>query len=46
MFEKDWTACLEYDNHARLNSQHNWGDLYDHLMSMRIFTLIMNKIFI
>ena len=22
------------------------GDLYDHLMSMRIFTLMMNKIFI
>jgi hypothetical protein len=26
--------------------QHDWRDIYDHLMSMRIFTLIMNKIFI
>ena len=26
--------------------EHNQGDPYDHLMSMRIFTLIMNKIFI
>jgi hypothetical protein len=23
-----------------------WGDLYEHLMSTRTFTLILNKIFI
>ena len=28
------------------NSQQNWGDLYDHVMNSRIFTLTMNKIFI
>jgi hypothetical protein len=26
-------------------SQYDWGNLYDYLMSTRIFTLIMNKIF-
>ena len=30
---------------ARLNIQHNWEDLYDHMVSTRTFTLIMNKIF-
>ena len=43
--------CLEeighcaqrYANHARFSGQHDWGDLYGHLMSTRIFTLIMNK---
>ena len=30
-------------NHSRLNGQHN-GVLHDHLMSLRIFTLIINKI--
>ena len=33
-------------NHSRLNSQHNWGGLYDHSMSMRIFTVIVKMIFI
>ena len=28
------------------NSQHDHGGLFDHLMSRRIFTLIMNKIYI
>ena len=31
MFERDWIACLKYDNHSRLKSQHNWGgDLFEH----------------
>ena len=38
--------CSKYDNRSRLNSQHNWRDLYDHLTSTRIFTLRINKIFI
>ena len=46
MFDIDWTMCSEYANHSRLNSQHNWGDLYVHLMGTIIFTLIMNMIFI
>ena len=37
---------LQCDINSRLNSQHNWRDLYNHLMSARIFTLITNKIFI
>ena len=27
-------------------SQHDWGDLYDHLLSTKIFTLIIYKIII
>ena len=40
-----WTMCLKYHNHSKLNSQHNRGNLYDHFMSKRIFTLIMYKMF-
>jgi hypothetical protein len=28
------------------HSKHYWGDLYDHLMRMKSFTLILNKMFI
>ena len=37
--------CSKYPNYSKLSSQHNWEDLYDHLISMRNFTLIMSKIF-
>ena len=37
---------LKNDNHFRANSQQYWGDLYDHLMNTKTFTLITNKIFI
>ena len=30
----------KYD--SRFNSQHNWKDLYEHLMSMRVFTLMFH----
>ena len=36
--------CLKYANRFRRDSQHDWEDLYDNLMSARIFTLIMYKI--
>ena len=42
MFKQDWTTCLEYANHARLNSQHQLGALHDHLVSTRIFILVMD----
>ena len=42
---RDWIARSKFHNCARLNNQHNWEDLYDHLMSTGTFTLIMNKIF-
>ena len=38
--------CSKYVNHSKLNSQHDWRDLHDHLKSMRIFTLRMTKIFV
>jgi hypothetical protein len=34
---------LQCDINSRLNSQHNWRDLYNHLMSARIFTLITTQ---
>ena len=37
---------LKIDILFRLNNQHNWEDLCDNLRNMRIFILIMNKIFI
>ena len=43
VFRRDWTTCSK---HSRLNSQHNWRDLYDCLMSTQIFTLKLNAIFI
>jgi hypothetical protein len=45
VFKREWPTCSKYDNHSKFNSQHNWEDLHDHLMSTRIFTLIINKIF-
>ena len=33
-------------NHSKFNIQYNWGDPHDHLVSMRIFILIIVKIFI
>ena len=45
MLEKNWTMCSNYNNHARFYNQHYWENLYDHLMSIRIFTLIMNNIY-
>ena len=41
--QRNWIVGSEYIYHSRLNSQHNWGNLEAHLISMRIFTLIINK---
>ena len=30
-----------YASHSKLNGQHDWRDLYDHLMGMSILTMIM-----
>ena len=46
VFKRDWIAYSEYDHHSKLDSKHNQKDLQDHLVSMRIFTLTMNEIFI
>ena len=40
---KEVELCAEYVNHFKFDSQHNWGDLYDRLMSMKIFALKLNK---
>ena len=34
---------MEISKYARFDSQHDRGDMYEHSMSMRLFTLIMNK---
>jgi len=50
VFKRNCSPCSEYDNHSKLDNEHRFslggGDLYDHLMSTKIFTLIMNEIFI
>ena len=38
--------CSKCVNHSKLNSQCNWGDLHDHLMSTDTFTSTMIKIII
>ena len=35
--------CSKYDNDSRLSNGHHWHDLYDHLMSTNIKTLMMNE---
>jgi len=55
LIKRDSIACSKYDKRSMLNSQYNllfllflfcWGGLYDHSMSITIFILIMNKMFI
>ena len=46
VFKRDWIACSTCDGHSCFKSQHNWGDLYDHFISTRIFTLgVLDKMF-
>ena len=42
---KEWTTCSNA-THCRLKSQHGQGNMYDHLTCTRIFTLIMDDLFI
>lgn len=44
VFERDWTNCSKNTNHSRLNNQNELGDSYNHLISTRLFTMIMKKI--
>ena len=46
MFRKTITLDTRTFKHSRLNNEHHWRDLCDHLMRKRIFTLIMNKVYI
>ena len=46
VLKRVWTKCWKFVNHSRRHSQHNWGDLYDHSITQRIFTLSMNRVFI
>lgn len=46
VYIRKWTACSKYDNHSRLKSQHNYGNLYNPFLSTRIFTHIRNKIWV
>ena len=46
--KKNWIVCSKYDNHYRLNNEHTWrwGTYMTNLITMEIFTLLMNKMFI
>lgn len=37
VFERHWMMCSNYV------SQHDWGNVYDHLLSARTFSLLLNK---
>ena len=43
MLKIDWSARSKYANHSKLNSEHNWRNLYDHLMSTIIFHIDNDK---
>ena len=34
--------CSNHGNHSRLNSEHDWGGLYEHLMNTWVFNLVIN----
>ena len=40
VFKSEWTTRSKCFKYSRLSNQHNWGDLYDHLIRNRIFTFI------
>lgn len=40
VFIGHWTMFSKYANRYRFNSQHKWKDLYDHLTSTRIFSMM------
>ena len=41
-----WTTCSEIVNHCRCYSQCNWKDLHDHLLTQRLFTLTVHRIYL
>ena len=45
-FKIDRTVWSKYNNHSRFDNEHNWGGVYDYIMSTRIFTLTINERFI
>lgn len=47
MLNRNWILCSKVVVHFRHHSQlYYWGNLYDQLITHRMFTLTMNKIFI
>ena len=45
VLKTDWPVCSKYDNHFRLDNQQNRGELHEHVMNRRFFTLIENEMF-
>jgi hypothetical protein len=43
VFEGNWTTYSNYGNYSRLKHQHDWEDLHDQLVSMRLLILIKKK---
>ena len=41
--QSDWTMCLEVVNHKRLDNQHNWGNLYGHLLTSFAINIHMSS---
>ena len=34
--KRDWLTCLNFVNHSRSNSEHNWGDLARYVTSQQL----------
>ena len=34
--KRDWITCLNFVNHSRSNSEHNWGDLARYVTSQQL----------
>ena len=43
MPKRDWTTCSRFFTILESNSQQNQMNLHDHLLSSKIFTLIINQ---
>ena len=43
VYKRDQIACSNYKKISKYQRPHNREDLFDHLVSMRIFTIILNK---
>jgi hypothetical protein len=44
--QRDLTTCSNWANCSRPSGQHDWEDLCDHLMNLRILTVMMSKVFV
>ena len=42
-FKRDWTTCSKFGNHARLDTQHDLGDVY-YLSASKVVIIQMDMV--